>query len=119
MIDSLTTVSTPQPMKAALFNTIYAPLSVKFGSHLIALMPLHLALKAVNDLEENPDNQLAIALEHAIQRRYFVFLLDQNQPIAEFPCSKQQYDNKILPETIFEAVRTYLSVSDTSAHTSQ
>ena len=106
-------------MKAALFNAIYAPLSVKFGSHLIALMPLHLALKAVNDHEENPDNQLAIALEHAVQRRYFVLLLDQNQPIAEFSCSKQQYDTNFLPQPILETVRTYLSASDTSAHTSQ
>jgi len=65
-------------MKAALFNAIYAPLSVKFGSHLIAQMPLHLASKAINDFEENPDNQLSVALEHAIQRRYFVLLLDQN-----------------------------------------
>lgn len=106
-------------MKAALFNTIYAPLSVKFGSHVIAMMPYHLALKAVDDMEENPDNQLAIALEHAIQRRYFILLLDQNQPIAEITCSKQQYDSKFLPQTVLKAVRTYLSASDISANTSQ
>lgn len=105
-------------MKAALFNAIYTPLSVHFGRHIIALMPRELALKAVDDLEQNPENGLAIALEHCIQYRFFAKLSNQEQLLATFDCTQQQYNKEEVPYSVITAAKIYLA-SDVTANKSQ
>lgn len=105
------------PMDAALFNAVYAPLSVKFGCHITAQMPRELALKLADGLEQDVEDGLAILVEYCIQRRYFVELHDQGRSIAAFDCTQQQYDNKQVPAAVIEVARAYDSASSTTPNT--
>lgn len=104
-------------MDAALFNAVYAPLSVKFGCHITAQMPRELALKLADGLEQDVEDGLAIVLEHCIQRRYFVELHDQGRSIEAFDCTQEQYENKKVPAAVVQTARMHQVASNTTQST--
>jgi len=101
-------------MDAALFNAVYAPLSVKFGCHITAQMPRELALKLADDLEQDVEDGLAILVEYCIQRHFFVELSDEGRSIEAFDCTQQQYDSKQVPAAVVEVARTYQTDANTT-----
>lgn len=101
-------------MHETLFETVYAPLIVRFGRQITARLPADLLARLNSGTPQEREDSLAIAQECTYQQRFFVQLRHQEQVIAQVGCTPQQYDDRTVPPAVVESALHYHATVDLS-----
>jgi hypothetical protein len=99
-------------MEAEKFESEFIDFYVDFGYRADGMLPDDINLASHLESEAGLDNLAAIAKEHAVSWRYFVVLTWQTLTVGSYPCTEEEYQNQIVPETVITAAKNYQSPSN-------
>ncbi|MBC1237241.1 MULTISPECIES: hypothetical protein [Nostoc] len=94
-------------MNAEDFESDFVDFYVDFGYRADGILPDGINPASHLESEAGLDSLAAIAREHAVSCCYFVVLTWRTLTVGSYPCTEEEYQNQLVPETVITAATNY------------